>query len=632
MVHRLIAAKWAEERLKPRVLEGTFTDEELKDLNQLGYNCYFLPNFPSNYEGPVVSAETKKQIYVDGKDIDAFSYCFIDIDMKDYLNENQDRRHEYATKEEFLEVLNQFTLKPSTIIDSGNGIHAYWRIVDLDAMSYLRLQRRLARYFKTDPAVSSIYQLMRLPGTFNVKDPDNYKECAIIGGDDGEYTCEQLDQTLPKITMKDEEYCKQHYDKTYHFDQTKIAVSEELPQKFLILMKNNEEMRRLFYGPVPDRSIADYRLAHLLLAQGLTKEEAMSVLINTAKAIERAPIHRYNYALNIVEKIFIAIEDPDSDLLSSSVKDILRATDSEEGMRFPCSEVVDATEKGFRLSEVLGLIGAPGNGKTTLGLNFFVWFAERNPEYIHLFVSLEQPKREIAQRWQTMTKGMGAFVEDKVHILDNYNKDKSYRNLSLSDIQAYILKLEEKTGNKVGCVVIDHVGILKHENYKDKSGLPAVFAQLKSVAVSTNTFLVVQSQTSRDKADYGDVELDQNAAYGGAQFEWFCDYIMTTWQPLKRVYDIAPHMTVNAFKFAKIRGKKPLADKIKENQVYTLMFDPTNERLEQMNNEQMVEYEFFLDQAVKRRKQDRKETPSKAAMITWIKPKEPNEHRESDSN
>lgn len=616
MVHRLILASWAA-KLDPslkKTIEGSLSDEEIKSRNLQGYNCYFFPNGPSDYENK------KSDGYVSGTDIDLFLYCFVDLDMKDYQSDNPDRRHDYPTKESFVQALKSFKLPPHSIVDSGGGIHAYWNIADLDAMSFLRLQRRLARFFRSDPEVSKIAQLMRLPDTFNVKIEKNPRLCSVIDANDGTTTCEAMDQALPKISMEDEQYCKDHFNSTYSINELKLNYSDELPQKFHLLLKDNPEVSRLFFGPVSDRSIADYRLAHLLLAQNLSKEEAMSVLVNTAKAVERRGKHRHGYALGIVEKVWEETTAASPSILSRNVKDILRqSVNAPKGLRFPCNPVVDATTNGYRLMEVLGLIAGPGSGKTTIGLNFFLWFAERNPDFIHLFVTLEQPEQEIAHRWATITKG-NDLLDGIVHVLGNYNEDGTYRNLSLSNVQEHIHKLEAHTGKKVGCVVIDHVGVLKKPDLKDGKGIISVFEQLKSFAVNTNTFVVVQSQSSREKASIGDIELDLDAAYGGAQFEWYCDYIMTTWQPLKRVYDIAPHMTVNAFKYCKIRNRNIIKDKIKCDQVYALMFDPSTERLRQMSKEEMVEFEFFSGQATKLRKRDKKSEPSLVKIISWVEP------------
>ena len=130
MIYRLIAPKW----LNKPVLEGEFTDEEISRLNSEGYNVYYLPNYPTTYQ---------RGASITGADIDAFSWVFVDFDLK---------AGTYGSKDEFLEVIANNNILPTKIVDSGNGIHVYWKVSNLDAMSYLRFQRRLLRLFKTDEA------------------------------------------------------------------------------------------------------------------------------------------------------------------------------------------------------------------------------------------------------------------------------------------------------------------------------------------------------------------------------------------------------------------------------------------------------------------------------------------------
>jgi hypothetical protein len=606
VIYRLILPQWAKDKPDwdkkslPPVIEGELTQEEVEDYNRLGYNCYFLPNYPSQY--------TRGEI-VEGSHIDVFGFVFVDMDLK---------HGDHADKESFVKILMDFKLEPTSIVDSGNGIHAYWSVNDLDQMSFLRLQRRLCRYFKSDDAVAKLYQLMRVPGTINWKVEDDLKLAELLHASGKEYTCEDLDKALPRISPEDEAYCQLHHDKTFGLVE-QLDVSDELPAKWFKLAKKDTEPYQLFYGQVKDRSAADFRLGHLLFAAGFTKEEAMAVLMNTQKAATRSGVHRYNYAEGIISKIFTEIaKGSDSKLLSRSVRDILGDTDEPEGVRFPCNPYVDATATGFRLGHVLGLIGGAGSGKTTVALNLFHWFCERNPEYIHLFVSLEQPEREIAKRWRKMSGG-NTTLYDSVHVLGNYNDDGTYRHLGLDDIEEYVKRVEKVTGKKVGCVVIDHIGVLKKETKNGEAqGLMDICQRMKSVAVNTNVFMVMQSQAPREKAGVGDVELDKDAAYGTSMFEWFCDYIVTTWQPLKRVYKKAPHMTVNAFKFCKIRHKDVNKDDIQEDTVYALKFDTETEQLRELNEDEKQAYSHYNTMATNIRKRDKKTDTSEVHNLDWL--------------
>ena len=181
MIYRCILPGWAKESHPhfPFVREGEFTDDQLRGLNSQGYNCYYLPNYPKVYD-PATT--------VDGTHIDTFTCVFVDMDLKS---------GEYQTKSDFLAAVGETGLTPSRVVDSGNGTHVYWNVSDLDAQSYLRLQRRLCRLLKTDEAVSKIYQLMRVPGTWNTKVSEDFKLCETLADLPQVYTCEELEWGTP---------------------------------------------------------------------------------------------------------------------------------------------------------------------------------------------------------------------------------------------------------------------------------------------------------------------------------------------------------------------------------------------------------------------------------------------------
>lgn len=609
MVYRLILAKWAEKKHpeRHRALEGEFTDEQLEYYNtQEAYNVYMWPNGPSVYN---------PNHNVKAADIDTFSYVFADMDLKE---------KKWESKQDFIDHILASDLKPTSIIDSGNGVHVYWAVTDLDAMSYLRLQRRLCRHFNTDEATSLLCQLMRVPGTYNTKSEGEYKLCEVLYESDTTYECEQLDRKLPKITYEDEQYALEHYDMAYHPEKKMTKVDVKLPLKFKKLMTTSAQVKELFAGDVKDRSKADYRLTHILFANGFTRDEAMSVLVNTAKAIERAPVHRIGYAEQMVDKVFteVVAEDDPNVLTGTTITELLDDEDGVDAPRYPCSRMFDATAHGFRLTEVLGLIGGTGGGKSIYCLNMFYEFAKENPEYHHLYVTLEMPEKQIAKRWQKMSRG-NRNLNDKVTVLGNYNKDGTSRSLSLHDIQEFVIAWEIKHQKKIGTIVIDHIACLKRVNETgEREGFMSVCEQLKSFAIACNSFVVVQSQTSREKAGQGDVELDKDAAYGTSSFEWFCDYIFTIWQPLKRIYSEAPDMTLTAFKLCKHREVDPINDEMKENDVYVVKFDVETGIYRKLTQEEETRYPWWLTKATKSREQDRKALPSAMKVMAWMKEEE----------
>lgn len=591
MLYRLIAPEWAVNKGLKKVLEGEFTDDEILEYNSKGYNVYFLPNYPSR---PIQGTS------VSGSDIDTFNYVFLDCDLKDKV---------YTDKDAFIAKVGEVGIQPTKVVDSGNGVHVYWKVSNLDAMSYLRFQRRLIRLFNTDEAVGQLFQLMRLPGTINTKVEKAPKQCEILWESEIEYTAEEFDKLLPPIPLEDEQYCKQHFDRTHGLNQNETNISDEMPPKFGKLLSDNTEVKELWAGPTDDRSKNDYRLGHIMFANGFTKGEAASVLVNSAKALQRAPVHRRSYASNIIDKIwtFELAEDKGKLELSSSVKEILqRSGDTLKGTPFRCHPRIDNTEHGFRLGQVIGLVAGSGVGKTAFALNLFRWFAQENPDYHHFFIPLEQPANEIADRWKTMC-GLDTSLHDKVHVISNYGEDGTFRHLSFEEIREYIEKFQKVKNLKVGCVVIDHIGALKKKGKDgENQDLMDICHSMKSFAVQTNTLLVMQSQSSRDKAGIGDLEINKDGAYGTVYFESYCDYLVSLWQPLKRCHNEKACPTVTAFKFCKIRHKKTHKDVIQEDVPYYMYFDSETEQMRDMTQDEETSFKYFLPKATNLRKLDRK--------------------------
>lgn len=572
MICRLILADWVKKADLSRVLEGGFSEKDIQYYNSIGYNCYYLPNYPERYE---------KGTRLDGAQINVWSFVFVDYDLKDKV---------YASKEDFIAKIAESNLPPSSIVDSGHGIHIYWKIKDLDAMSYLRFQKRLIQEFKTDRSVSTLFQLMRVPGTMNVKVESHPVVCEILYEDTIEYTCDELNKLLPPISFQDEIACKDHFNNVMKV-QPEAEIDDKMPAKFAKLLEKDDEIRSLFTSMSGDRSAKDWRLVNKLKLNGLTRDEAITVIAHTAKAVNRNPVQRVKYAQDTVDKLWTE----DSLDLSKTVDEYLQQED-QSGQRLRCHTLVDGTHHGFRCGKVLGLVAGSGVGKTAFTLQFFKWFIELNPGFDHFFVSLEQPGKEIAQRWNVLCEGNKA-LNSKVHIIDNYNQDESFRHLSLEEIKKYISDWKKRTGKKVGCVVIDHIAILK-TTLPGSVGIETICHKMKPFAKELDCFLIMQSQTTKEKAGIGDKELNKDAAYGTIMFEAFCDYLVTLWQPLKTLHHNPDCPTVSAFKFCKIRHKNQRKDRILEDVVYRLLFDPDTETFRQLNQleeEAFTRYFSILD-------------------------------------
>jgi P4 family phage/plasmid primase-like protien len=139
-----------------RTFAANETEEMLRFIeakNQNG-NIYFSVN-------PVKDRMCKK---ASKSDIKEFAWLHVDIDPDENMGLQEARK-------QILAKLDGSALKPTVIIDSGNGFQAFWKLSDpiLVKENIERLEsenRRLETYFQAD-SCHNIDRIMRVPGTLN---------------------------------------------------------------------------------------------------------------------------------------------------------------------------------------------------------------------------------------------------------------------------------------------------------------------------------------------------------------------------------------------------------------------------------------------------------------------------------
>ena len=314
MFYRLIKPKWGKKKLRvdggftdnpdfvreirgKDTLEGCFDSDYVEQKNKEGYNAYFFPNHPST------NIYDEGTNYMNGRAIDVFNFVFVDMDLKDEV---------YADKEEFFAKLKEFPVKPTLVVASGNGVHAYWRISDLTREDYVFTQFSLLNHFQTDESVWTVLQLMRVPGSLNTKDPNNFKQAEIIeelsSGKDYEIT--KILKHLEPPTEKQVKKVKDHIDKLEGraiVDLGEDINLDELPEAFLKILHKDEKIYNLFTNPKQyygDRSGADMSLANHLYTKKINKKDAVAVIANSQKGLSKGE-HRFDYAVNTIEKVNI---------------------------------------------------------------------------------------------------------------------------------------------------------------------------------------------------------------------------------------------------------------------------------------------------------------------------------------
>jgi hypothetical protein len=543
-----------------------------------------------------------------GKHIDVFNYVFVDMDLKDKV---------YETKESFLNILGQFPIKPSMVVNSGNGIHAYWSIQGLTREEYVFSQLALLKYFKTDESVFTVLQLMRLPGTNNTKRHGDYVPAAIVeeASSGLTYTLDQFPKELFEGLSKEEiNRGRKHLDRL----DGKLAINapefvnlDEVPDTFFdyINEPTNKLAFDLWMTPKEtwgDRSQADMKLANMLFKANFNKKEALAVLSNTQKALSHA--NRKHYADITISKVYT--EKLNNKFMTVGQRN--RTVDEEKnlGDLVRSTHYFDSSVLGnpWRKRELTGLIAGTGVGKTTVTLKWMKDSIENNPENddIFVFFTLEMAVGEIVNRWNKLV-GKDSPLADRLYVIGNETETFEPRNIGLQEILEDCTELRKLTGRNIGMMALDHIGIIsKHIDTRKKYkfgidsemnagygnirtlSLNSLCNQLKVLSKMLDTHIIALTQTTKEKG-VGDLPIDKDGAYGMSNYENIMDRIVTIWQPLKLVQH---HTKVNflAWQYVKIRSKHQ-DDRIQTNEPKLLTFDLSSGDLKGTTTEEYAEFQ-----------------------------------------
>jgi energy-coupling factor transporter ATP-binding protein EcfA2 len=607
----LIPAKWKKEEAKaqskvpPKILEGEFNNNSLKLYNREGYNIYFFPNDSKT--------NNSKDGWFSGEDIDNFKWVFIDIDLKDKV---------YASITEAVDKIKSFELPANVINITGNGVHAFWRLEDLDAFNYVTLQQKLIIHFKSDPSIYTVLQLMRVPGYYNTKDQYNPKLVETIQQDMTKRYKVSDFGFLPELDALHKSLVETHLTPAAERVKRIELASTELPSRFTELLNRSEQVKDLFlckFGE--DRSSSLWRLCHMLVKMNYEREEILRVAINTDKGKEKGADWVQKYIMDDLFTHDIRGQKVNFQWRTlEEVKTKAATTVNSTVFKIPTTQLCPF-DYGYRPGDVLGLIGGSGAGKSTVCLNIIREVAEANPDFVHVYISLEMSEEEI---YDKVRKQVGATetILPKIIIISNENDDGTYRNLSLQDINDSLTQIKNVTGKAIGVVVLDNINIMDkglrskggRESYEN-ANLMQICKDIKEVARTQEVFWITQSQSSREKAGEGDLPLYQDAAYGTSKFENFCTFVITLWQPLKNQYGaIAQDDTISnrnlrviALRYCKNRFQS-VNDKALVGEIGLLKYDLVTDRFSKMDERDMIiyhKYEVLAKDINKKKKSER---------------------------
>lgn len=626
MFYRLIKPDWAIPTLANgdpnpeykkqiegnKTIEGCLKPEEVKHFNELGYNAYWFPNHPSTN---VYENGTR---YLSGKMIDVFNYVFVDMDSKDGI----------YTVDEFLNVLREFPVKPTITVKSGHGVHAYWRIQNLSREEYILTQLALLRYLRTDESVWTVLQLMRVPGSLNTKEMNNYRLAEPVK----DLSTGQIYENIGvfpgdifNLSEEDKNRMQSHINKLDGKLQVHLSEDiniDELPDSFLNLMYENESIYQLFNNPAEhygDRSGADMSLANILFRRGISKKDAIAVISNSQKALSKGA-YRLDYATSTVDKAYV---DQTENKFKTVGQRLREGFDTIELDPVNGPKFFDCLVNKWSKTQILGLVAGSGVGKTAVTLKIFKDMIENSTDNddVFVFFSLEMQEAEIVKRWIKLV-GNDSPLADRLYVIDTNAENGDQRIIGLQEIYEYCRDIKNATGKEISAIAIDHIGITsKHIDTRKKytfgveseqmSGwgdtrtisLANLCTQLKTLAKMLNTFVIPLTQTTKEKG-LGYTPLGKDAAFGVSQYENIVDYMITLWQPLMLVQEQTPYRFLS-WQYAKVRNQD-VDDPVKPNTFKLLTYDMVSGDLYPTTEDEYKVFSNLLPLALERAKEKEK--------------------------
>ena len=247
---------------------------------------------------------------------------------------------------------------------------------------------------------------------------------------------------------------------------------------------------------------------------------------------------------------------------------------------------------------------------------------QNNPDNddIHFFFTLEMSARQVLSRWKKLV-GYRKNMVNKLYVIDNEQTDE---RIGWQHIVRYVEDTCAALGKTPGCIIIDHFKALSNKidtkmqpnfdvSFDMHSGLGTIknisinemCRLINAVAKRLDAFVIVQNQSTKGRAGDGDLPMGIDAAHGAADFEWFCDYIITVWQPLKKVQDIT-NLTTTAWQYCKIRETGE-ADKVFVYTPYVLKFEKGTGDLRKLTEVELDEFRKCIEVANERRKDSKKQ-------------------------
>ncbi len=99
-------------------------------------------------------------------------------------------------------AFSTFPVEPSIIVQTKNGQHAYWLTDEVPKCEFTTIQKSIINILKTDISIHDLSRVMRLPGFFHRKDPNDAHLVTVLKNNIIKYSLNDLNSAFPKLETK----------------------------------------------------------------------------------------------------------------------------------------------------------------------------------------------------------------------------------------------------------------------------------------------------------------------------------------------------------------------------------------------------------------------------------------------
>jgi putative DNA primase/helicase len=209
----------------------------------------------------------------------------------DYGATGHKKSPNHQTYDEVLKLIQDFRPEPTLIVHSGGGFHCYWvlqsplNVNEYGIETLENINKSLSLRLGGDAGTQDISRVLRVPGTYNFKDPDNPRPVKLIFNSGRKYVYEDFKEFLSQEKIIKEKSSqkprailsnpKAQNEKFELVDVDNLFVSERIKS----LIRNGND------GTYESRSEVDMAVITALVNKGVSEEKIEAIFSDRAYLI-----------------------------------------------------------------------------------------------------------------------------------------------------------------------------------------------------------------------------------------------------------------------------------------------------------------------------------------------------------